>query len=1543
MNKVSKLIWNTSRQHDIDSLRKAQSKRKTFLINIITTGITAAMISPIYANCSKNDQINQSCSTTHSSTLFNTDTANYIQSFSSISTRGRSIHLSQNSDVTNNSGNGYEYTSATDTDSLIFGQTAGKITGSTSGLNLVHQGTNTLSINTAGTILGSTDYGIVAENAENSTDIIITQLTNGSITGGKTGILVVNNGKSTTNVNTSGAVNGNQEDGISVINGNQATDISINNAKPEGVITGGNRGINVDNQGIGNTEILVSGSVKGVNGEGIFVKNSNQSKIITINQLEEKSIISGNTYGISVYNSGSEKTSILSKGKVIGSNSDAIYSETAETGSDVFITQFEQSEITGHNNGITVINKGRGESTFNLSGKIIGEQQDGIVVQNLNPDSTKLSITQGGGSIWGNVNGLNLLNKGKGATTITTRNGVEGQQKDGIIAINETGSDLLKLDQTSGSIKGHNNGLNFVNKGNSSIIMNISGDVTGQQEDGIKAINQEESATNINLTQSIGYIRGHNNGINVINNGRGSTQIDLSSYILSYQNDGVSITNGNTANSLTINQYNGTITGNGKGINLKNNGKGTTNIGLSGTVSANTNEAVFAENGNQTDELNFIQSGGSINGKTNGVYLINNGLASTYIETSSVIVGDSQHALLVVNNDTTNDLNIKQSDGSITGFYNGINALNNGQGLTDIEIAGEVNGYNAEAILINNGLKTRLLKFTVTQSGDIKGHSKGVNLINNGEGSSTLVLNGKINSTLDDAIDVSNQNNTTGIDLTQSTDSIIQGANNGIKLNNSGKGNVVIVTSGIVVGKAKAGIEVDNGTTSSGVSIKQNQGAIHGRDNGIYVNNNGTDNTVIDIANKVYADGNDQNNNKDAGIYTTGQSGTATYINLNNGANVYSTLGTAIRNEVTNSTINLNDGSKVSGKILLGTGNDTLNINQGADISDITVLDGGHKATRDGDLSEKDVLNFSTHLTGSSDSTGSINNVAILDWENINVGQTGILSLTGDLNTDKLTLSSGSVLDLVPSLHQATVRGSVYNAGTITLNNGFAGDNLTITGDYHGENGRLLLDTVVQDSNSPTDKLFIGGNASGHTSVNINNVGGLGANTGMTNGIEIVNVKGISSNDAFNLEGNHLDVGAFEYYLYKGGLNQENENWYLRSYKPTSPTDPDKPVNPTNPDKPVNPTNPDKPVNPTDPDKPVNPTNPDKPVNPTNPDKPVNPTNPDKPVNPTNPDKPVNHKLTYRKEVPMFAAVAAQLRQADLIMQGNMHQRIGNTLLPDDYTSWGRLIAARSDIKQDGDVDARSKGNYTGLQVGSDVWLSEDTNWRAGGYFGYLYGRLHMNGFASGDYNQVGKNNLNSYFIGAYGNYMQNDGTYLDLVLQGGRHEVDIKPDENKNSSQKGYGISASIEAGKPFNLNYYDWKLEPQAQIIHQWLNINNSHISGQTTVKQDDNDSWLFRVGARLENNFQTDLGTLRPYTRVNLFYSPDGDDHTIFASPSASTKIKSGAGYTSTELAIGGSYEINSQISAYTEIGHTWSNSGDANVKAPITGSLGLRANW
>jgi outer membrane autotransporter protein len=131
---------------------------------------------------------------------------------------------------------------------------------------------------------------------------------------------------------------------------------------------------------------------------------------------------------------------------------------------------------------------------------------------------------------------------------------------------------------------------------------------------------------------------------------------------------------------------------------------------------------------------------------------------------------------------------------------------------------------------------------------------------------------------------------------------------------------------------------------------------------------------------------------------------------------------------------------------------------------------------------------------------------------------------------------------------------TLSNAGNVRFGSagtsvGFQPTVLTVTGNYVGNNGTLSMSTVLGNDSSKTDRLEIGGNASGTTHIALANAGGLGALTA-ANGIMLVKVGGTSADDAFDLTvggRDYIDAGAYRYRLFQGPLTGADENWYLRS------------------------------------------------------------------------------------------------------------------------------------------------------------------------------------------------------------------------------------------------------------------------------------------------------------------------------------------------------------------------------------------------------------
>ncbi|OUM01292.1 hypothetical protein A8M77_17365 [Variovorax sp. JS1663] len=320
--------------------------------------------------------------------------------------------------------------------------------------------------------------------------------------------------------------------------------------------------------------------------------------------------------------------------------------------------------------------------------------------------------------------------------------------------------------------------------------------------------------------------------------------------------------------------------------------------------------------------------------------------------------------------------------------------------------------------------------------------------------------------------------------------------------------------------------------------------------------------------------------------------------------------------------------------------------------------------------------------------------------------------------------------------------------------------------------------------------------------------------------------------------------------------------------------------------------------------------------------------------------------------MPLFAALPEQLRQGSLAMLGSLHQRTGDDDVKTggaaaapgsgERRAWGRVLSTGRSIQQGGTVSPHSEGRLSGLQAGTDLWT--DGHWRAGLYAGQLDGDMQVRGFARGIANlAVGSNDLRSQYLGGYATYSGDSGFYADGVLQAGRHRYEVKPQAISFLRTKGKGssLSASLEIGQSFELGQ-GWQIQPQAQLVHQRLDLDDVDISG-ARVRQEREGNWLARVGVRVKGDIATSAGRLQPYARVNLYRTSGGHDSTRFISPAAITAMASSTGSTSTELAAGFTLAINGTTSLYGEVGKLWASGGDTRAKSQLNASAGLRVRW
>lgn len=158
----------------------------------------------------------------------------------------------------------------------------------------------------------------------------------------------------------------------------------------------------------------------------------------------------------------------------------------------------------------------------------------------------------------------------------------------------------------------------------------------------------------------------------------------------------------------------------------------------------------------------------------------------------------------------------------------------------------------------------------------------------------------------------------------------------------------------------------------------------------------------------------------------------------------------------------------------------------GAD-QDIQSIDATSSGTID--ISDGTVL----RLTGQDTSVAL--NASLFNGDGTLVNATDGVTLTGELNTNLET-------DSLTYLSNVTVNGNLTNtSGAVSLQNGVAGDTLTVNGDYTG-GGTLLLDSELNGDDSASDQLVLNGNTAGNTTVVINPITGIGEPT--STGIKVV-------------------------------------------------------------------------------------------------------------------------------------------------------------------------------------------------------------------------------------------------------------------------------------------------------------------------------------------------------------------------------------------------------------------------------------------------------
>ncbi|HAK7660758.1 TPA: fibronectin-binding autotransporter adhesin ShdA [Salmonella enterica] len=497
-----------------------------------------------------------------------------------------------------------------------------------------------------------------------------------------------------------------------------------------------------------------------------------------------------------------------------------------------------------------------------------------------------------------------------------------------------------------------------------------------------------------------------------------------------------------------------------------------------------------------------------------------------------------------------------------------------------------------------------------------------------------------------------------------------------------------------------------------------------------------------------------------------------------------------------------------------------------------------------------------------------------------------------------------------------TLNGDLINMGTITSGSSAStpGNTLYVDGNYTGNGGSLYLNTVLGDDDSATDKLVITGDASGTTDLYINGIGD-GAQT--TNGIEVVDVGGVSTSDAFELK-NEVNAGLYTYRLY---WNESDNDWYLASKAQSDDDDSGGDDTPSDGG--------DDGGNVTPPDDGGDGGN----VTP--------PDDGGDGGDVTPPDDGGDVAPQYRADIGAY--MGNQWMARNLQMQ-TLYDREGSQYRNADGSVWARFKAGKAESEAvSGNIDMDS--NYSQFQLGGDIlaWGNGQQSVTVGVMASYINADTDSTGNRGADGSQfTSSGNVDGYNLGVYATWFADaqthSGAYVDSWYQYGFYNNSVESGDAGSESYDSTANAVSLETGYRYDIalsNGNTVSLTPQAQVVWQNYSADSVKDNYGTRIDGQDGDSWTTRLGLRVDGKLYKGSRTvIQPFAEANWLHTSDDvsvsfDDATVKQDLPANRA----------ELKVGLQADIDKQWSVRAQVaGQTGSNDfGDLN------GSLNLRYNW
>ena len=809
---------------------------------------------------------------------------------------------------------------------------------------------------------------------------------------------------------------------------------------------------------------------------------------ISLKQTSGRHRIAAAGHAIQASASGTGSVDISVDGAVIGGltgrvpEADGIVADAA--GGAVSVTA---SSVTGLRHGIAASGGGSGGVDVAASGTVIGWFGKGISAAASGGDATVSAATVTGGE-------AGIMVSGTGAVSIQVSGRVQANDHERGAGIHGVASGTGALSITAADVKGAAFGVHAVSHGSGPVSVKAGGvAATGAEGVAIRGVSSGTGALSITAAD----VKGVAFGVHAVSHGSGPVSVKVGG-VEAAGAEGVAIRGVSSGTgSLSITAAN--VKGAAFGVHAVSHGSGPVSVKAGGVEA--TGERGVAVRGVSSGTGPLSIKVANVTGRVFGVDALSRGSGAVSVQAGYVRATSFGGMAVQGVSSGTGALSIKVA--GVRGRDFGIRAVGKGSGSVSVVADGNVTSLNGPG---RHGVHARASgagSLTVSVGGNLSGGETAVKAVGGGGGDvfvttfrSVTGLGNRLAAGAAGIYAIAQGGDIVISASGASRNDKVYGAGAGIRAVSSGTGSVSISTSLNVLGDNGPGIHVVR-SKAGDVAISVSKGVL-----GFYF-------PAMDRT--------------PTAIRTQSPSGSSISISLDSGTHVAMSGKDAVVGSDGNTSMTVNSGARLDGRVRLGAGDDAL-VFDGGPFSGVEEMDGGAGA---------DTLTF---RRGSGALHASVVSKGLKGWETIVVESgasiSGDVRLAGDSGSLRfigagvplgdLDGGSGSANTLefqnvgtatLPSSSDLTGwetirigagsniafggQNRVVAVGTLALSSGGTldvgkdgdtSDRLTVSGDFAG-GGAITLNANFMPDEGASDRLTITGNATGWTTVDISKVG----------------------------------------------------------------------------------------------------------------------------------------------------------------------------------------------------------------------------------------------------------------------------------------------------------------------------------------------------------------------------------------------------------------------------------------------------------------------